>query len=73
MNPELLYSSSGWPGIDANRMQMTLTAGMVSLYRPEESVSEVVPSRGALKLPDRSPGQDFSTVPESTVPLSWQR
>jgi hypothetical protein len=45
-------------------MLMTLTARMVRLYPPEESVTEVVPSRETLKLPDRSPGQDFSTGPE---------
>ena len=42
-------------------LQMTLTAGMVRLYAPQESVTAAVPSRGTFKLPNRSPGQAFPT------------
>ena len=57
----------GWESMRI-AMQMTLTTGMVRLYPPQESVTEVMPSRGTRKHPDRSPGQDFSTVPESMPP-----
>ncbi len=55
---ELLYSSLSGLGSMRIAIQVTLTARMVRFYPPQESVTEVVPSRGTLKLPDRSPGRN---------------